>query len=566
VSFTTYYLRRTSRRLKSRVVRDVGFTLTELVITMLVLGVLTSIAIPSFLGSRNNSYDKEAQASIEVVLRAARLLYQSQGDFSNGSSAQCGDSALLSADLQKLEPGIDVVASSVSSTNSRVVSVQAVQTWNSNAELLGCQGFYAVALSSSGSCWAARLIVEGKFLAASSVSPVAVAQQTNTSNSAVTTWTALAVNGTAFGVLKPQTSAADGNNTNNLASIKTYCKAKEQSTGSPTVDGLYIAPSQFYATWRDVAPGGTASNVSGAAAAAAEAAAAGTGSLWTSRTAASATNWVAVAYGDGKYVAVDGNAVMTSTDGITWTSRVSPANNSWQGVAYGNGTWVAVSYDGTVMTSTDGFTWTSRAAAAAVGYSWLSVTYGNGLFVAVAKNDNGLNGQIMTSPDGITWTSQTTPTDIYWWISVAYGNNLYVAVAFAGGNRTTHVITSPDGITWTLQTHPAADFQAVAYGNGLWVATGYGDAYTSPDGVTWTRRVNTGTDHGWTSVVYGRDTWVAVSGSGTQRVMTSPDGITWTVRSSANDTKSWRAVTYGGGKLVAVAASTASADGIVMTG
>ena len=256
------FLGRPSRGHSRRFRRDIGFTLTELVIAMLVLGVLASVAIPSFLGARNNAYDKEAQASIEVVLRAAKLLYQSQGDFSDGSSAQCGDSALLAADLQKLEPGIDVVASSVSSTSSRVVSVQAVQTWNSNAELLGCQGFYAVALSSSGSCWAVRLIVEGKFLAASSVSPVVVAQQTNTSNSAVTTWTALAVNGHAFGVLKPQTSAADGDNTNGLIAIKTACKAKTQSTGYATVSSNYIAPSQFYATWRDTVSGGTGSSSS----------------------------------------------------------------------------------------------------------------------------------------------------------------------------------------------------------------------------------------------------------------------------------------------------------------
>ncbi|MCX6534983.1 MAG: prepilin-type N-terminal cleavage/methylation domain-containing protein, partial [Actinobacteria bacterium] len=32
--------------------RDIGFTLTELAIAMLVLGVLASVAIPSFLGSR----------------------------------------------------------------------------------------------------------------------------------------------------------------------------------------------------------------------------------------------------------------------------------------------------------------------------------------------------------------------------------------------------------------------------------------------------------------------------------------------------------------------------------
>ena len=102
--------------------RDAGFTLTELVIAMLVVGVLVSIASPSFLGSRNKSYDKEAQASIEVVLRVSKFLYQNQGDFSDASSAQCGDSTALANDLQKLDPNVDVVASSVSSTNSRIDS------------------------------------------------------------------------------------------------------------------------------------------------------------------------------------------------------------------------------------------------------------------------------------------------------------------------------------------------------------------------------------------------------------------------------------------------------------
>jgi len=237
--------------------RDVGFTLTELVIAMVVLGVIASIAIPSFLGSRNNSYDKEAQSSIENILKAAKFHYQNQGDFSDASSAQCGDSTGLAADLQKLEPGIDVVVSSVSSTNSRIVSVQAVQTWDSTGGLLGCQGFYALALSSSGSCWAARIILEGKYLASGSVSPVVVNQQTNTSNNAVTTWSALAVNGSAFSVLKPQTSAADGKIADNLAAIKTACKAKTQSTGSATIRKNYIAPSEFYSSWRDISPAGS---------------------------------------------------------------------------------------------------------------------------------------------------------------------------------------------------------------------------------------------------------------------------------------------------------------------
>lgn len=222
---------------------------------MLVLGVLASIAVPSFLGSRNNSYDKEAQASIQAILRAANLVYQSQGDFSDGSSAGCGTDAgsatSLAADLQRLEPGVDVVGGSVSSSNSRIVSVDARPTFNSNGEKLGCQGFYVVAFSSSGSCWAARIILEGKFLVSGSASPVVVNTQTNTSNSAVVTWSALAVNGQAFGVLKPQSSAADGDNSNSMASIQTACKAKTQSIGAASLSTNYIAPSQFYASWRD---------------------------------------------------------------------------------------------------------------------------------------------------------------------------------------------------------------------------------------------------------------------------------------------------------------------------
>jgi hypothetical protein len=44
---------------------------------------------------------------------------------------------------------------------------------------------------------------------------------------------------------------------------------------------------------------------------------------------------------------------------------------------------------------------------------------------------------------------------------------------------------------------------------------------TSPDGVTWTAQTTAGSDS-WVSVAYGNGTFVAVSSSGTHRVMTSP--------------------------------------------
>ena len=243
------------RRVRRFCRRDAGFTLTELVIAMLVVGVLASIALPSFLGSRNNSYDKEAQASIQAILRAANLVYQSQGDFSDGSSAGCGTDAgsatSLAADLQRLEPGVDVVGGSVSSSNSRVVSVDARPTFNSNGEKLGCQAFYATVFSSSGTCFVARLTFEGKFLLASSVSPIRVASQLNTQNVAVTTWSALAANGVAYAQIRSRSSGADADNTQTLALIQSNCKAQTQSTGSATTAAYYADPGNFYLSWRD---------------------------------------------------------------------------------------------------------------------------------------------------------------------------------------------------------------------------------------------------------------------------------------------------------------------------
>ena len=291
------------------------------------------------------------------------------------------------------------------------------------------------------------------------------------------------------------------------------------------------------------------------------------GITWTSRTSAANTGWYSVAYGNGLWVAVGNNGVMTSLDGITWTSRTSAADNMWLSVAYGNGLWVAVSHNGNVMTSPDGNTWTLRTSAN--DNNWCSVAYGNGLWVAVAYWGNG--NIVMTSPDGITWTSRTSASNDRW-SSVAYGNGLFVAVAWSGtGNR---VMTSPDGINWTSRMSAADnEWSSVAYGNGLFVAvsyTGTGNrVMTSLDGINWMSRTSAA-DNGWSSVAYGNRLWVAVSFTGTgNRVMTSPDGITWTLRTSAANNE-WSSVAYGNGFWVAVAGGgkvmTSSSDSINIVG
>ena len=72
--------------------REIGFTLVELAIAMLVVGVLSTIAVPAFLGVRNAGYDKEAQATVNAALAAAEVYYSMYGDFSDPDSNNCEQS------------------------------------------------------------------------------------------------------------------------------------------------------------------------------------------------------------------------------------------------------------------------------------------------------------------------------------------------------------------------------------------------------------------------------------------------------------------------------------------
>lgn len=242
-------------KVRSKVIgRESGFTLTELAVGMLVVGILASVAVPSFLGSRNNAYDKEAQSSINSAMSAALQLYQNQGDFSDASTAGCGSdgsATLLAADLQKLQPNVDMVGGATASTSSRVVSVDARRTFNSNNELLGCQAFFATALSASGTCWIARFTVEGKFFLTGNVSPIQMAPALNTQNAAIATWTLLQTNGAAYAQIRARSNAADADNTVTLALVQSNCNAKFQSTGLAASAAYYAAPSEFYSSWRD---------------------------------------------------------------------------------------------------------------------------------------------------------------------------------------------------------------------------------------------------------------------------------------------------------------------------
>jgi len=112
------------------------------------------------------------------------------------------------------------------------------------------------------------------------------------------------------------------------------------------------------------------------------------------------------------------------------------------------------------------------------------------------------------------------------------------------------------GIDWTARTATEnSNWREVVYANGLFVAvssSGTNRVMTSPDGITWTARSASSVAN-WNAVTYGDGLFVATSSIGTSDIMTSPDGITWTDRDGPNDTCTWGFVAYGNGLFVALA-------------
>lgn len=132
-----------------------AFTLVELVVVVIVLGILASIAVASFTEPQRRSSDADSKRAVIAHLAAQDLNFTSRGAFVSWCPTPTCTSADSPADLLSLEPSYSYVAPGSASVRPTQLSV-AVCTSGAACPALSAGDLPAVvvaSMSTSGRCF-----------------------------------------------------------------------------------------------------------------------------------------------------------------------------------------------------------------------------------------------------------------------------------------------------------------------------------------------------------------------------------------------------------------------------
>lgn len=267
-------------------------------------------------------------------------------------------------------------------------------------------------------------------------------------------------------------------------------------------------------------------------------------------------------YGDGKFIAVGTDYLLSSSDGGNTWVKTSAINQEWRDITYGDGRFVAVSKGvitgNAVMYSDDGENWVlADAPFVTEGIlgpgRWNSVVYGDGKFVA----GGSINGYIMYSVDkGEVWSlASGIPSEgLNEVTSIAYGDGKFVMLS--QGLSTSAILYSTDGDNWTVSNTDeiGANIRGITYGGDKFIAfpsSTFSPIYYSYDGDTWVEGSYEETGSiGIVKCVYGDGLFLCVGNDSS--IVYSTDGIAWRSAPAFFEPESFFSLVYGEGSFIRI--------------